>query len=450
MRRLALLLPVLLAATPGCTADPPRSNAAASAPSVPEVVAHRWDQQRGARVFTDPVAVAGRFVAYTVNRGHLFLTVFDPESGKVESGVTASSASVTPGVDLSVVHDGPRVLFFERPEYSDGPTRLSAYDVRRRRVVWRSRPLEFTSQPASCGRDGRDWCVTGAEGWDGRQGLWRLDARTGGLQMLSAGVGRALGGGLYDEGDWIAGVLGAKVRWRRSAAEIMGGRFDPDHGWAWIRHGRTAVGHFGMIVDLPHRRRWIPYPSSRTAGVDLPSGRTLWTRRGRIGCLPGPLERLVRCETTGRLLVTPGGKVVDRSDVRTAISRLDPSTVELRWKLPAWRWSPSAVADTDWVTLADGRVAARRDRRRYLAIDIADGSVHAVRRDTVGWCEKTVEIRDAGSYLDRRRWTTVHRPCRVDGRAVRLPSYATDEAGARIGDVFAWTDGRGMHAVEVS
>jgi hypothetical protein len=76
--------------------------------------------------------------------------------------------------------------------------------------------------------------------------------------------------------------------------------------------------------------------------------------------------------------------------------------------------------------------------------------VHAVRRDTVGWCEKTVEIRDAGSYLDRRRWTTVHRPCRVDGRAVRLPSYATDEAGARIGDVFAWTDGRGMHAVEVS
>ena len=112
------MLTVVLAACAGCTDGEPRPDSAAVPASGPEVLAHRWDQQSGPRAVTDPVAVAGRFAAYTVNDGHLFLTVFNPRSGQVESGVPTSSASVTPGVDLDVVHDGPRVLFFERYEFA--------------------------------------------------------------------------------------------------------------------------------------------------------------------------------------------------------------------------------------------------------------------------------------------------------------------------------------------
>lgn len=72
-------------------------------------------------------------------------------------------------------------------------------------------------------------------------------------------------------------------------------------------------------------------------------------------------------------------------------------------------------AEGEWVVLADGEVAGRREAAGYHAIDVSDGSVRQVPRHTVGWCEVSYRFRDRSSYADGRRRASGHRPCSVDG-----------------------------------
>lgn len=406
-------------------------------------------------------SVDGGFALYMANQGGGFEMVgLDGRTGKIRWRQPANLSYHRAVNDLDFAADDKTVVVM-RPV--GGPrTRLvevAAVDAKTgaRRWVYGSSGIRVIQEPYRCQRD--RLCLTRRNLETGTEDARVLDFATGRELASSKPVdGRELGTGLYASPD-LTDVMriapsGAQV-WRRSVKEIFGTpRLDLHAGWAVDGDdAHYVVEASGTEAYSKDGNRYF-WNRAITVGLDAATGRLRWRDPGanlHCGGVSFRFDHPVRCRAKATETyhgAAPSTFVVD--DVTA--EGFDPATGKTRW---SWRAGPvrGLVADDGSVLQVDDTSFTVRNRTGSHLLDLDKGVRPRSEAPTTGWCGSRGFIRPAQPPADgEERGYGVFRetPCEVGGRPVRLPATTPDFAGARSGNVFAWADGSGVHAVFVS
>lgn len=416
-----------------------------------------------------PAKVGDHLVAYLAVDGQLALAAFDPETGSEVWRRDSTASSITPGVALSVESRGSTVLNLKPvdPAESDH-AHVEAVDANTGEQLWESSDAIRVVDPLdSCdAQDGNrsrrnQVCVTMAESYarvafDLADGSWtRLPAKD---------LGRSLGEGLYDSGDAIVYVRNGDELWRSTPRKMFRGRnVDPDHGWSWDRHGDQLIGTLGRVPadgegpdpDAPVRTYHLTPDDELTAGIDVTNGENVWLEPGDLWCGNlGDLDLVntIRCKPSGT--VTYASNEDDSSEVAEAkvdveIERFSPEDGTAEWSVTLAGFPGYEDPEEPLLRVDEHTFATVLEDGTAVAVDLRTGKKRQADEGTLGWCTEPNTYRYDRSYGDRpfRAGEDFAEPCRLNGDRAPLPSSLPKDFGTRIGDVFAWVDGNGMHAV---
>ncbi|HEY7489463.1 MAG TPA: protein kinase [Streptosporangiaceae bacterium] len=406
------------------------------------------------------VRVDGGFALYVGSQGGGFEMIsLEERTGKVRWRQPANPSYIRAVSGLSFAEDNKTVIFM-RP-VGAGRTRLVevvALDAKTgaRRWVYGSQGIRVISEPHWCQEN--KLCLTRRNLETGTEDARILDAATGKELADSAPVdGRELGSQLYaspDLTELMRIMPSGKEVWRRSVKELFGtDRLDLQGGWDVDTDGRR------YLVDASGEEAYSKdghtyfFNRAITVGLDLETGRPLWREPGanrRCGSVASSFDHPVRCRATASETfhgTAPSTYGVD--DV--TIEGFDPVTGKTRW---SWHAGPvrGLVADDSSVLQLNDTTYAVRNSAGLHLLDLDKGVRPIGGPAPIGWCVSRGFIRAAQPPADGEErgyaawWTS---PCAVTGKQVRLPQTTPEFAGARSGNVFAWVDRAGVHAVFV-
>ncbi len=421
---------------------------------------------------TQPVALAGRFLFYDARDGGMRVVAVDARTGRTLWTRPATRSEMTPGVAPHLQTVGSTVLALTSRFPGSPEGAISRLDARTGRVIWTTRSGWFRSMPVLCGDDDALVCA------DGPSSELRFDLTTGKpptaspVRVSGRGSGtssrvmtseaRSVGQGLVDPGsrspEYLVGLRGTAVAWRKPVAPIFGKRASSDYGWSFRRY--DGLGLFvGTENPAPlsatSTEDIVEFGDFVTAGLSIATGRVAWRDLGskfECGWLTCPGEPLV-----GLRLHVRGTLTDSLKDNLTSLSPDFDTTLEafsLATGKTTWRFDLGATTTLVWTTAAPPQTSADsailpRASGGYAVLDLRTGARHPVARTTAAWCRKTIEYRQAEGWVSDGRTRYVYEgegslyPCDATGARVappaRLPTYVA-QIGATTDGIVAWSD----------
>lgn len=408
---------------------------------------------------TQPVAVAGRLVAYMERDGLLSVAALDATTGEIVWEYAASASLLTRGVGLNVANDGQRVYFGMPvdPGLDSPSVFVVAVEAFSGAKAWQTTtPLELADGLYLCGDDTGAFCVVDYQSPGTRAlRIARADGNvTRGSDPTEAPeIGRALGAGLHDLGvrnpERIAAVdSGGNILWARTVGELFQGRpVSSDLGYSWYRYGDVIVGSLGWIDP---DRSTVDLSEAVTAGVDAATGASRWIVDGaELGCgvLLGDflVSKPIRCRTRG-VVTNDADDTSSVAGLEVVMERFDPATGATQWQADLGAAVSLVLATAPVSRLSPTEIAVGREDGTSIVVDIDSGTTRAPTADDVGWCESENTYVDNRTRGDERRGDDYVTQCRPDGSRVDGLVASPIEAGARLGQTFVWADESGMHA----
>jgi outer membrane protein assembly factor BamB/predicted Ser/Thr protein kinase len=324
------------------------------------------------------------------------------------------------------------------------------------RWVYGSSGMRVIQEPYWCEKN--KLCLTRRNLETGTEDARILDPATGKELADSPPVdGRELGAELYaspDLTDMMRVTTSGKQLWRRSVKELFGTeRLDLHAGWAVRTDGkRYLVEGSGEEAYTNDGDTYFP-GRAITVALDYATGRLLWRDKGanlHCGSAGSSIDNPIRCRAKATKTYHGASPATyDVDDV--GVEGFDPVTGKTRWT-----WHPGPVrglvaedGSVMWVT--DSTFVVRTGAGLQL-LDIKKGASPIGGPPPTGWCFTEGFIQAAQPPADgqeRGYGTSWESPCDVSGKKVRLPSTTPEFAGARSGNVYAWADQSGVHAVFV-
>jgi hypothetical protein len=271
-----------------------------------------------------------------------------------------------------------------------------------------------------------------------------------------------VGRGLVDPGsrspEYLVGMRGPAVAWRRPVAPIFGKRASSDYGWSFRRY--DGLGLFvGTENPAPlsasSTKATIEFGEFVTAGLSITTGKVAWRDLGskfECGWLTCPGEPRVGLRLRVR------GTLTDF--LKENLTRLSPdfdTTLEafsLATGKTTWRFDLGATTTLVWASPAPPQTSSDsvilpRAGGGYAVLDLRNGARHPVARNTVAWCRDTIEYRQAEGWVSDGRTRYVYEgqgslyACDKTGARItppaRLPAYVA-QIGARTDGIVAWSD----------
>jgi outer membrane protein assembly factor BamB len=405
-------------------------------------------------------AVDGGFALYVGSQGGNFEMIsLDGGTGKVRWRKPANPSYIRAVSGLNYAADD-KTIIFQRP-VGGRWTRLVevvAADAKTgaERWVYGAGGIRVITEPHWCQQS--KLCLTRRNLETGTEDARVLDAATGKELADSAPVdGRELGSELYaspDLTDLMRITPDGKQVWRRSVKELFGtDRLDLHGGWNVSTDGHRYL--VDVSGDEAYSKDGEIYYFHRaiTVGLDFATGRLLWRDPGanlRCGSVAGWFEHPVRCRA--RATETFHGSAPSTYDVdNVTVEGFDPATGKSRW---AWQAGPvvGLVGNHNSVMRVSDTTYVVRNTAGLHFFDLDKGVRPIGGPPPIGWCVSRGFIRPAqppADGEDRGYGTWWRSPCDVAGKKVRLPRTTPDFAGVRSGNVFAWVDQGGVHAVFV-
>lgn len=351
-----------------------------------------------------PSAVDGMIASYLLDDTDLSIAVWDDETGEELWREPASTGAGTPGITRSAQpfsHDGTSYVTYLRPEVGSNWHHLVVADMATGEEVRIANSLiHATHPPYQCDEGEAAVCVPGF--LDGTTDFEVLryeigservtpveggadGVRADGYRMLGEHIFSTFGRGTDGEKPEQLGYLDDdhKVVWSRSYADVFGEGYSSDGLWSWADGDSTTLaigssrymgpaedGGDADVVDLTKRR---------IVALDPPSGNTIWTLEGGLGCPffgldvvgPDDEEVLVACRyNAGKISTAEGDDVKDLEVPDMDLVGLDPLTGDEVWTVPLGE----RETEDDDVWFASGGDHLILDiASETLAVDLATG-----------------------------------------------------------------------------
>jgi hypothetical protein len=404
-------------------------------------------------VVGDPVAGEGAAAVVTVDSSHnLHLVGVAPDTGHVVWSKPFSESLIDPSLPPALNSLGNEVIDLVPAVKVTNPlVNVEAINLTTGVVVWKGpQDVLVGDVPSPCVHM-TDFCVT-LYNRDGSSTTAVLSNADGSVLGLLKGASNALDYDLYEtdaKAPTIEAVSGSgTVQWTKTTNQVFGGSgYDPYTG-IFSSYGTTEVATVPPpSADSDHSDG---LDNSRTVGLSLADGSTLWSLPGQYDC-DGSLGLLVppvNCVYKGVLAKTKSNANGSTyTGLQMSLQGFNPATGAVTWNVPVLDIDDLTNFNTEFidddsllVQLADGTNAI---------LDTSSGKTAAVPPGQVFWCigGHTFKVNENKTFnkAENRPEENEYYPCKETGDAAQTwPSTSPDQIGVTVDGEFMWATTHGL------
>ncbi|GAB3659190.1 hypothetical protein GCM10027589_20220 [Actinocorallia lasiicapitis] len=408
---------------------------------------------------SDLVAIGDVFAFYGAREGGAFeLITVDARSGKirwrapVNASYTRDASGFAPLYNFKDADNDDTIVFQRRlPGPANRLVEIVSVDARTGKEQWvyGKGGIRIITEPFWCAKE--KICLTRRDLESGVENSRALDPRTGKEVAVSQAVdGHALGMGLFASPalDSIMRIdTDGTLYWKRPTKELIGRTLSIDAGWSVGSYdGESFYLRIGG-PDMYLKDGSYDYAKGFTLSIDHKTGKLLWRDKGsrHCGTLGGDVTHPVRCRVVGRKFYGANERMEIKSVVVEGFDHRTGKTT--------WTWNPGPVTglvESDATVLAvDENIYLVRTSQGVFRFDATKAGAAPATGAQIGWCWTQGRLHTAqGSPTGDFGYTYSHNhPCNTAGLRLDVPVTTPSFAGEQIGDIFAWADLDGIHAV---